>query len=116
MAAERISLWSKGVRDRLWQSKWLAGSLSIPENESDSDLFRLGDDNSVSNIAASDILMDVGLVVACLALGEVPARTCVSSCCMSSPVSPPVTGLWWCLTCVIATFSSGGNVGRLLLE
>ena len=90
-AAERSSLSSKSVRDRLWQSKWLAGSLSIPENESDSDLFRLGDDNSVFNIGASDIRMDVGLVVAYLAPGEVPARTCVSTCCMSSP---PVTGLW----------------------
>ena len=59
------------------------------ENESDSDLFRLGDDTPLSIIAASDILMDVGLVVACLAPGEVPARTCVSKCCMSSP---PVLG------------------------
>jgi len=88
-AAERSSVSSKGVRDRLWHSKWLAGSLSMHENESDSDLFRLGDDTSVYTIAVSDFLMDVGLVVACLASGELPARTCVSKCSMSSP---PVLG------------------------
>ena len=77
-------------------------------NGSDSDVLGLGDDASVPDFMASDILRDFSLEVPLLDPGQVLVRTCVSTRRMSSLLfSRPR----WCMPLPSPTFSSGEYAG-----